>query len=875
MDARRWAKVRELYEHCSELPSAARSAWLRRHSDGDGALVLEVEQLLAAEPPFEGFLAPPLGGTNGGVAGGCIAGGGAAEGHAAEGAVAQGCDAQAAPSPAEMGAPHAGLVPLIAGFRLIRALGSGGMGTVWLAEQLEPQRRVALKTLRAGVWDEAVQRRFALEARLLARLRHPAIAQIYTVGTFRGEDGGEHPYFAMEYVEGGRTLSAWAKGTRASTQACLELYAEICEGVQHGHGRGVIHRDLKSANVLVDCEGRPKIIDFGIARDEEDAAGQTRLTQTGQVVGTLQSMAPEQLGLVDALVDARTDVYALGGILYELLTGRPPFEHTGGLGSFLALRMQGLTPDLSAARPDLSRDISWILSRAMEHEPTRRYPTAQALGDDVKRFLAHEPVSARPASTGYLLRKFVRRHRVGVLGATAVLATALIGGVGVGISLARERQRSLQVLQLSDERRLRELTARETQLPAPGPSAVDSYATWLRDADELLGRLEGHRATRDRLALEIAAGGLSATELTARTWWHESLSNLAAELERFDEQPHGIAARVREQGRWCAELADATIRGPRASAAWAKARAALADRTVAPRYDGLELSPQLGLLPLGPDPQSGLWEFAHLLSGSPAQRDANGALQITESTGIVFVLLPGGRFTMGARRPDVEHPLGTPNVDPWCFPTEGPPLEIALAPYFLAKHELSQAQWLRLTGTNPSQSAAARTAEDWLRPVESITWEEASLALSRVGLVLPTEAQWEYAARAGTVTPWYLGADSPADWNAHEHLDASPEQFLPIGSLLGNPYGMHDMIGNVSEWCLDVWHDRAHGGSAIDAATGERRAAGGQQRVKRGASARLSPESYVTLTRSSWTMNALPDSRTPQLGARAARALDP
>ena len=290
-----WERVRGVFEASLDRPEGERARWAEEACAGDAALWAQVRRLLRTRPPVEDFLESPT------------------------------TAADAAPPPGEAAPLAAGL--RLGGFTLVRPLASGGMGEVWIAEQEEPRRTVAVKTLRGGFASGHARRRFRYEAEVLARLQHPGIAPILAAGTL--DAAGERPWFAMEYVEEGRALTAHADGEGLGREARLRLFLEVCEAVQHGHGRGVIHRDLKPDNLLVDRRGRVRVIDFGIARAAERDEGSTALTEAGQVLGTLRCMAPEQLGGDPDAVDIRADVYALGAVLYELLCGRSPHPIEG------------------------------------------------------------------------------------------------------------------------------------------------------------------------------------------------------------------------------------------------------------------------------------------------------------------------------------------------------------------------------------------------------------------------------------------------------------------------------------------------------------------------------------------------------------------
>ena len=326
--------------------------------------------------------------------------------------------------------------PEIDGFRIIRTLGAGGMGVVYEAEQERPSRRVALKVLRAGHASAERIRRFQLEAEFLARLRHPSIGQIYEAGS--AKDG--RPFFAMELVEG-IPITSYVGRERLSTRARIELFLRVTDGVVHAHQHGVIHRDIKPANILVEAGGRVKVLDFGIGRAIEAEAGATQYTTTGQLVGTLAYMSPEQAAGDPREIDIRTDVYSLGVVLYELLSGRRP-QAIDQLALEDALRMvrTGDVTRLSSLDRTLRGDLETIALRALEKDKARRYQSVGELGDDLRRFLRNEPVVARPPSTIYQMRKFAARHRPLVIGAGAVVGALLIGLIGVSIALGQARR---------------------------------------------------------------------------------------------------------------------------------------------------------------------------------------------------------------------------------------------------------------------------------------------------------------------------------------------------------------------------------------------------------------------------------------------------
>ena len=344
--------------------------------------------------------------------------------------------------------PASGMPPTakgqIAKFRILDILGEGGMGTVYRAEQKRPRRLVALKVIRAGVASPSALRRFEIEAEALARLSHPGIAQVYEVGTAKDEQG-KQPYFAMELVDG-QTLREHANDANLNARERVALMIKICGAVAHAHQKGVIHRDLKPSNILVDGSGNPKVLDFGIARVTDSDVKATIQTSVGQIVGTLPYMSPEQVSGDPNELDTRSDVYALGVVLYELLSGRLP-QNLKGLSLAEAARKIQVAdpPALGAHDFSLRGDLETIVAKALAKDKDRRYQSVIEFQADLGRYLAFEPISARPPSAVYQLRRFARRNRAVVGGVVATVLMLALGLLATGTMVVREskqRQRA-------------------------------------------------------------------------------------------------------------------------------------------------------------------------------------------------------------------------------------------------------------------------------------------------------------------------------------------------------------------------------------------------------------------------------------------------
>jgi serine/threonine protein kinase/Tfp pilus assembly protein PilF len=518
--------VRTVFDRAAEIDTPAdRAEFLHRVCGPDADLRDRVEDLLRALGEAGAFLEQPAHGRRTG------------------------------PGPAASATEFAGAE--VGPYRLLEVIGEGGMGTVWKAEQTDPVRRlVAVKVIKPGMDSRAVLARFEAERHTLALMDHPNIATVLDAGT----TPAGRPYFVMELVDG-VAVTRYCDDHRLPVRERLRLFADVCAAVQHAHQKGVIHRDLKPNNVLVaryDGNPVPTVIDFGTAKAAgQPLSGRTVETGLGAVIGTLEYMSPEQAALDNRDVDTRSDVYSLGVVLYELLTGTTPLtrERVKGVPLLAALRLireedpappsarlaaAGVTAAAAgrAAEPrELARlvagELDWIAMRCLEKDRNARYATAHALAADVRRYLADEPVLAGPPSPVYRFRKFARRNRRTLAAATVAAGALIVGVAGTAWQAVRatraeavaraDREAALSAERLAGERLDRAVRA-EQQAQAEAERAKQTAA----EADAQRKRAEAHLGLALRLFNAGPGGG---TASSARQWLTEGRAEPAGLVE--------------------------------------------------------------------------------------------------------------------------------------------------------------------------------------------------------------------------------------------------------------------------------------------------------------------------------------------------------
>lgn len=860
MTPERWRRICQIRERMLDLPENRRSAFLHTECGQDADLRNEVESLIKAGARQH----PELDFT-------------------------------------DLGVDHFEDYKKIGEYQILSRIGRGGMGDVYCVWQESLKRKVAIKLIRSDLLEIGEAReRFTREVEIVARLQHPAIVPVYAVGQHEGS-----PYFVMEYVHGcslERVLDALSdrdpstlrgsdvrdtvrkimdEGTAGDDSdvsylyqgtwesVCLRIAGLLANAIAHVHQSKILHRDIKPSNILLTSSGRVMLIDFGIARSETAET----ITAPDRQLHSLRYTPPERLKHGLNAADVRGDVYSLGAVLYRMLTLRHPFEGKSYADTARCIE----TGDIRGPRvfnSNLSRDTEAVCLLALDSDPAKRYQTVSEFAADLANAAENRPLLRKSAGLWSECRRWVRRRPAIAVALGASLIITIGGPALYGWQQSKFNDALHESILAIDVFSIKELKEQaESQLWPPIPENIIKMESWVTRVSRILERETEHQDRFEYLKNLKDASLETGVKLNDEGEFLKQLEQI-----RSLSGEAGTIASVKHRLQLAQNLQFISI--DREIANWDRAIESIRNVKECPKYEGrsLVIRPQLGLVPLWRNPSTELWEFWHVTSG---ERPTD-PLKPKASDGIILVLLPGGECTRGSNATDMDDP----NYCATAPSKECPPQRVTLAPFFCAKYELTQAQYFRIMGNNPSRHKFNKEDENrrLLHPVEKVKFDEAAMVAKRLHLQIPTEAQWEYAARAGTSTPWpwasnlnnpplnFADEDAAAVHTIGEikftgGMHDGAALHAVVGRYPPNSFGLYDMHGNVAEWCDDfaVTYKNA-------ARFGDGRLDGEPQGIRyvRGGGFL----SILDFTRSAHREDVMDDSSHEWVGIRMIRALD-
>jgi formylglycine-generating enzyme required for sulfatase activity len=687
--------------------------------------------------------------------------------------------------------------PEVPGYEILGVLGHGGMGVVYRARQLQAKRVVALKMIRAVEHASPYERlRFQIETEAVARLQHPHIVQLHEVGEVRGQ-----PFFSLEFCDGG-SLTEQLKKKRLSPREAAELIETLARAMHYAHLRGVVHRDLKPANVLLTADGTPKITDFGLAKRIDAEA--RNVSKSGAIMGTASYMAPEQAAGKVRDTGPAADVYGLGALLYECLTGRPPFE--GPQHVVLVSVLNDEPPPPSRLAPKVPRDLETICLKCLRKDPARRYASAEALADDLRRFQAGEPVQARPVGRlEHTVKCAKRRPALAALLGVTLLALVALAVLSANLSVARsdaEKQTGIAVTQ-------KEEAQREADKAKKARDFLVSIFE-LSDANGQRGTMTARQILDDaekRVPKEFADQPELQAELLAAIETVYAKITVNAPLAMILEVRGTVQLQSTKQPNQRAVAQTLLYAGDRLS---------------------LATDAQVQLVILSDLHKERLRPGTEVTVRRKGSEPADAVQERDQDIMMTFVRLPKATFYMG-----------------WNGAAKGKKTEIK-EDFEIAVHDVTQGQWQAVMGDNPSyfsrfgggRNEVKDISDEELKlfPVEKVTWNDAQEFIKKLNernrssgwlYHLPTETEWEYACRGGATSEeecsyhFYFANPSndlsseQANFNGDFPVGKAPKgKFLGrttrVGAYPPNKLGLCDMHGNVDQWCADQV-DRALG----------------------------------------------------------------